>query len=113
MTVALLGSIPCIGACSGTLPPPTERLQSTEARVAAAEKDGADNVPAAKEVLARARTAVERAKASLKLGKHVEAEELLLRAGADAELADALAREGEAADAVAKAKAQLAEEKSK
>ena len=87
---------------------------STEARVAGAEKDGADQVPAAKEVLNRARTAVARAKTALAEGKCVVAEELLLRAGADAELADALAHEGQVAVEVAKAKAALAsEEKSK
>ena len=111
---AFFGSIPCITGCGTTLPPPTERLVSTEARVAGAEKDGADQVPAAKEVLNRARTAVARAKTALAEGKRVVAEELLLRAGADAELADALAHEGQVAVEVAKAKAALAsEEKSK
>jgi hypothetical protein len=106
---ALLGSIPCMTGCGTTLPP-TERLVSTEARVAGAEKDGADQVPAAKEVLNRARTAVARAKTELAQGKRVVAEELLLRAGADAELADALAHEGQVAAEVAKAKAALASE---
>ncbi len=109
-SAAIFWSIPCTSGCAPTLPPPTERLTSTEARVEAAEKDGADKTPAAKEVLSRARAGVDRAKRALKQGKHNEAEELLLRAGADAELADALAREGESADAVKKAKAVLAEE---
>lgn len=110
---ALAGSIPCIAGCGGSLPAPTERLTSTEARVAAAEKDGADKSPASKEVISRARTAVERAKIALKQGKHGEADELLLRAGADAELADALAREGEVAAQLARVKASQKSEEEK
>lgn len=75
-----------------------------------AEKSGADKVPNASEVLVNARAGVARAKASMKEGKNREAEALLVRAGADAELADALAHEGEVAQEVAKAKARLAED---
>jgi len=107
---AIFWSIPCTGGCAPVLPVQGERLTSTEARVEAAEKDGADKSPAAKEVLSRARSGVDRAKAALKNGKHNEAEELLLRAGADAELADALAKEGEASLAVKKLKAEIAEQ---
>lgn len=96
--------------CGPSIPPPRDRLHTTEAAIAVAEKSGADKVPNASEVLVNARAGVARAKASMKEGKNREAEALLVRAGADAELADALAHEGEVAQEVAKAKARLAED---
>lgn len=110
LAATIFWSIPCTSGCSPLLPPPTERLTSTEARIEAARKEGAEEVAAAKEVFAHAREGVAKAKAALKNGRHNEAEVLLLRAGADAELADALAKEGRADEAVKKAKASLAEE---
>ncbi|MFO0639223.1 MAG: DUF4398 domain-containing protein [Polyangiaceae bacterium] len=111
--VAVLWSIPCTGGCAGALPPPTERLKATEAKIQAAEKDGAGSARAATEVLSRSKEAVARAKVAIQKGRHAEAGELLLRADADADLADALGKEGAVADTVEKVKKKLAEETSK
>jgi len=88
-------------------------LKATEAKIQAAEKDGAGDTRAATEVLSRSKEAVARAKVAIQKGRHAEAGELLLRADADADLADALGKEGAVADTVEKVKKKLAEETSK
>ncbi len=99
--------------CAASLPPPTEHMVSVEASVRAAQQLGADKVPSAAERLGRARAAVERAKLAMKDGKNVDAESLLLRAEADADLAAALAKEGVLNAEVARLRARVAEEGSR
>ena len=82
-TSAGLGSIALsMTGCGPSIPPPRDRLRTTEAAIAVAEKSGADKVPNAAEVLVNARGGVARAKASMADGKNREAEALLVRAGA-------------------------------
>jgi hypothetical protein len=89
-------------ACGGAAAP-NERVTSATAAVRAAEVAGAPGVPDASLLLKRAREGLDQAKALMGNGKNEEADRVLQRAEADAELALHLARE-----AVAKAEAQAA-----
>ena len=80
------------GACA-TVPPPHERVASSEAAIRGAGEVGAEQVPQAALHLKLAQEAVQRAKVLMKDGDNEEAGFVLLRAQADAELALALARE--------------------
>jgi hypothetical protein len=80
------------GACA-TVPPPHERVATSEAAIRGAGEVGAEQVPQAALHLKLAQEAVQRAKALMKDGDNEAAGFVLLRAQADAELALALARE--------------------
>lgn len=111
--MALLASSALATACAASLPPPKERLATAEAEIGAAEKTGAERVPKAKELLTRVRAQVSRAKIAMRDGKNAEADQLLVRAEADAELAVALTHEGLLEQEVAQAKARLQDEEKK
>jgi hypothetical protein len=89
LTLSLAGIL-C--ACAATLPP-TEKMESSSAAIRAAEEVGAPKVPQAALHLQLAREQTEHAKALLAKGERGDAEGLLLRAQADADLAVALSRE--------------------
>jgi len=89
LTLSLAGTLV---ACAATLPP-TEKMESSSAAIRAAEEVGAPQVPQAALHLQLAREQTEHAKALLAKGERGNAEGLLLRAEADADLAVALSRE--------------------
>jgi len=72
---------------------PTARVGSTEASVRAARDVGAEKVPAAALHLRLAQAELARANALVRDGEYEQAEWLLVRSEADAEVAVALARE--------------------
>ncbi|MBI2393191.1 MAG: DUF4398 domain-containing protein [Deltaproteobacteria bacterium] len=76
----------------GSAPPPTARMASTGAAIRAASEVGAQSDPKAALHLKLAQEQRDKAEALMKDGKNEEAEGLLMRAEADAELALALAR---------------------
>jgi uncharacterized protein DUF4398 len=79
--------------CGGA-PPPTDRLAASEAAIRGAQEVGAQSVPEAALHLKLAQEQVTKAKAMIDDGGgSPEAERLLMKAQADAELALALARE--------------------
>ncbi len=75
--------------------PPTARLGSAEEAVNAAMREGARNDPRASRHLRLAETELARARDLIREGEYSEAESFLRRAEADAEVATALAREGQ------------------
>lgn len=81
-----------LGVGCGSAPPPTARLASSEAAIRAAREVGAPNDPKAALHLKLAEEQRQKAEGLVKDGKNEEAEGLLMRAEADAELALALAR---------------------
>jgi hypothetical protein len=85
----------CLAACAGcaTSLPPNERLASSEAAARSAREVGADSVPSASLYLRLSEEQIARAKAMIAKGDNEEADLVLLRAQADAELALSLARE--------------------
>jgi len=84
--------VPALGIGCGSAPPPTARLGSSEAAIRSAREVGAPNDPKAALHLKLAEEQRAKAEALVKEGKNEEAEGLLMRAEADAELALALAR---------------------
>ncbi len=97
-----LGLIVFSVGCGGAAVP-NERVTAATAAVRAAEVGGAPNDPGASLMLKRAADALAKAKALIADGKNEDADFVLQRAEADAELALFLARE-----AFAKAEAQAA-----
>ncbi len=95
-------------ACGG-FPKPEARVSSSEAAIRGAQEAGAPNVPEATLYLKLAQEQREKALAAMKDGDNEKAEYLLMRAEADAELANALAREA-AAKAEAKTTAEQVEQ---
>jgi len=89
VTLALAG---ILGACAAPLPP-TQRMEANSAAIRSAEEVGAPKVPQAALHLQLAREQTEHAQALLAKGERGNAEGLLLRAEADADLAVALSRE--------------------
>lgn len=90
--VWLLWPVLGVGACASA-PPPVERMASAEAAVRAAREVGSDRVPSAELQVKLAEEEIQKARALSNDGDNREAETMLLRASADAELAVALARE--------------------
>ena len=95
-----------LGACA-SVPPPHDRLASSQASIRGAEEAGVDGIPKAELELKLAQDGVERARALMKSGDNQEATTVLLKAQADAELAIVLARDGRARNDAAAAKAQV------
>lgn len=91
-------------ACGG-FPKPEARVSSSEAAIRGAQEAGAPGVPEATLYLKLAQEEREKALAAMKDGDNEKAEYLLMRSEADAELANALAREA-AARAEAKTTAE-------
>ena len=90
--ILILGLAGTLAACATTLPP-TEKMEASSAAIRAAEEVGAPAVPQAALHLQLAREQTEHARALLAKGEQGNAEGLLLRAEADADLAVALSRE--------------------
>lgn len=88
----ILIAAPLLIVGCGSAPPPTARLASSEAAIRGAREVGAPNEPKAALHLKLAEEQRQKAEALVKEGKNEEAEGLLMRAEADAELALALAR---------------------
>jgi regulator of protease activity HflC (stomatin/prohibitin superfamily) len=78
-----------MAGCSGAQP--IDKVASTSA-ISSAEASGASAVPSASLYLQYAREGLEKAKALAADGEKEQAESMLLRAQADAELAEALSR---------------------
>ena len=89
----LLISVPLVGACAATLPPPTQRLADAQSSERSAREVGANDVPAAQLSLKLANDQIAQAQKAMAEGDNVRADMLLVRAKADSELALALARE--------------------
>lgn len=98
-------------ACGG-MPQPTERLVSAQAAIRGAKEVGVDKVPQAELHARLAQEQLEKAEKLIADGDNEQADRLLRRATADAELALAMAREAQArqeadqAEAVMKTAAQ-------
>lgn len=86
-----VGSMAC-----GSYPKPEARVTSSEAAIRGATEAGAPSVPEATLHLKLAQEEREKAMAAIKDGENQKAEWLLMRSEADAELANALAREAAA-----------------
>lgn len=80
-------------ACGGGYPEPRDQLTESEAAVRAAEVAGAQNTPQAALHLKRAREQIEAGKGLIEEGENEQAEWMLRRARADADLALSLATE--------------------
>lgn len=93
-------------ACAGVPPLPAERLVQAESEVRAAQEIGADRVPQAKVHLQEARDAITAAKEVNKEDQDAAARKLEI-ARAQAELANALAREQLARTEAEQANAKL------
>jgi hypothetical protein len=89
--VLLVGLTACAVPRSPT--PPTARVGSAEEAVKAAVREGARTHPRALRQLQLAESELARARALIRQGEYREAESLLKRAEADAEVAEALARQ--------------------
>ena len=88
-------SVSLFAACASA-PPPKARMASTQATVQAARQLGAEQVPNAEIELKRADDQITHARALSKKGDNDEADMMLQRASADADLATAYVRENEA-----------------
>jgi hypothetical protein len=84
---------PFIWACGATFPPPTQRMADAQAAERSAAELGANNVPVAKLSLKLAHDQIGLAATAMNDGENKQADSLLIRAKADAELAIAQARE--------------------
>jgi len=105
-TFALLALLGAVG-CGGSFPPPSERLASAEAAARSARELGADKDPKAALHLKLAQEQIDQAKGQMKADENKKADQTLSRAGADAELAVALAKESNAKTEAEKAKEKL------
>lgn len=104
--VLLVGLTACVSA--RTPPPPTARVGSAEEAAKAAAREGARTEPRARRLLELAESEISRARALIRQGEYLEAESLLRRAEADAEVAEVLAREGQARAQAPNAQGQVA-----
>ncbi|MDB4973791.1 MAG: uncharacterized protein JWN48_2132 [Myxococcaceae bacterium] len=97
MRKTLLGIVGlCAAVGCGGHPAPTEQIASSLAAVRGAEEAGAQNVPEAALHVKLAQEQIEQAKKLMEHDDNLRAEDRALRAGNDAELAVAIAREAAA-----------------
>jgi hypothetical protein len=108
-----LGVLLALGIGCGSAPPPTARLTSSEAAIRAAREVGAQSDPKAALHLKLAEEQRQKAEGLVKDGKNEEADGLLMRAEADAELALALARSAQMRAEAEKTLEQVQEMKKK
>lgn len=99
-------------ACGG-FPKPEARISSSEAAIRGAKEAGAPSVPAATLHLKLAEEEHDKAMALIKDGDNEKADFMLMRSEADAELANALAREATAKAETAKTQEQVEKLKKK
>ena len=104
--VMLVGLTACVTPRSPT--PPTVRVGSAEEAVNAATREGAYGHPRAAAQLRLAASEVHRARLLIRRGEYREAESLLRRAEADAEVATALAREAQLREYIGAARTRVA-----
>jgi Domain of unknown function (DUF4398) len=90
--ILLIATMPIAGACA-SFPPPTQRLADAESAMRSAREVGADSQPVAKLEVKLAEEQIARARVLIASGDYKRADDVLMRARADAELALALARE--------------------
>ena len=91
--LSLVIVVPFVSACGGSIPPPTQRMADAQSAERSARELGADNVPEARLSLTLAEEQISRGKTAMDDGNNEQADSLLKRAKADAELAIAQARE--------------------
>ena len=84
------------GACGATVPPPTQRMADAESAERSAREVGANDDPKAQLSLKLAQEQISQAKTAMASDDNAQADSLLVRAKADAELAIAQAREKDA-----------------
>jgi hypothetical protein len=111
MTYVRPGALAIVGllaaSCGGGSPPPHARVASSEAALRSAREVGAQQVPQANLYLDLAQNEFERGRALMKGGQNREADEMLQRAQADAELALATTREAQTRAAAEQTKARV------
>jgi hypothetical protein len=96
VSLFLCVSLLAVTACGASFPKPEARVSSSEAAVRGAEEAGAKTNPRATLHLKLAQEGRTKALALIEAEKYKEADLVLQRAEADAELAIALSREGAA-----------------
>jgi hypothetical protein len=92
-TLFLLVTLPVIGACGASFPPPTQRLADAQSAERSAREVGANDAPAAQLSLKLAQDQIGQAQKAMSNGDNERADSLLIRAKMDGELALAQARE--------------------
>jgi hypothetical protein len=92
-TLFLLVTLPVIGACGASFPPPTQRLADAQSAERSAREVGANDAPAAQLSLKLAQDQISQAQKAMSTGDNEVADSLLIRAKMDGELALAQARE--------------------
>ena len=108
-----LGVITIAIAACGSFPKPDARISSSEGSIRGAQEAGAPAVPQANLHLKLAMEEREKGLALVNDGDNEKAEYMLMRAEADAELANALARENAAKADTAKTSDQVEQLKKK
>lgn len=108
-----VAAVAVFAAACGSFPKPEARITSSEAAIRGAQEAGAPSVPAATLHLKLAQEQREKAMEAVKNGENEKADYLLMRAEADAELANALAREAAAKADTAKTAEQVEQLKKK
>jgi hypothetical protein len=109
---SLMALAPFVWACGGSFPPPTQRLADAQSAERSARELGADDEPEAQLSLRLAQEKIAKAQKAMTNGENEQADGLLMRAKADAELAVAQARAKTAAVEREVATEESAEQKS-
>lgn len=91
-SIAVIASV-AWSACGGSFPPPTQRMADAQSAERSARELGANNEPRAQLSLKLAQEQIALAKKAMSNGDNRQADSLLIRAKADAELSVAEARE--------------------
>jgi uncharacterized protein DUF4398 len=107
----LMVTLPLLGACGASLPPPTQRLADAQSSERSAREVGANDVASAQLSLKLANDQIALAQKAMADGDNERADMLLVRAKADSELALAQAREKKAATEHKEAIADSADQK--
>ena len=102
--------VPLATACGGSIPAPTQRLADAQSAERSARELGAADEPSAKLSLKLAQEQIAKAQKVMADGENQQADSLLIRAKADAELSVAQARETGAKVNVAEAVEESAEQ---
>jgi hypothetical protein len=102
-----IAALACLASACGSAATPAQQLTNSKASVSAAEAVGAENVPKARYHLKLARDQIATGEALIGDGNMAEADLVLQRAQADAELALSLSRETSIRAEAAEAKKKL------
>ena len=87
--ISLFITLPLIGACAASLPPPTQRLADAQSSERAAQELGANNVPAAQLSLKNAQDQIAQAQTAMTDGDNERADRLGLVLDSDPRKTDA------------------------